>query len=152
MNDGPGVGWAGGDERYKLLKGMFTTVTPFDPLTTDNVTVTFHVNTVGGAPIGTTTVFAGDPLWTQPTPGHWVYNDNATPWPFGIRRIDIRDLGANQYLIKKVLGYDANLGNMPLTPVDDMHVMLEVWDALNVGICQDTTLTNCNGAGTTCKP
>lgn len=152
LNDGSGPGWGGGDERYKLKKGLFATVAPFDPLATHNLTVTFHVNTVAGALIGSTTVFAGDPLWTNPNPGRWVYNDNSSPWPFGIRRIDIIELGPNQYLIKKILGRDASLSNMPIVTGDSMHVMLEIWDALGNGDCADTILTDCNSSGTSCRP
>jgi hypothetical protein len=152
LNDGPGVGWGGGNERYKYKKGLFATSVPFDPLATHNLTVTFHVNTVNGLLIGSTTVFAADPFWTSPSPGRWVYNNPGGPWPFGIRRIDIRELSPNQYLVTKILGRDANLGNMPLTATDDMHVMLEIWDASNIGDCADSTLTSCNGAGTVCSP
>jgi hypothetical protein len=152
LNDGPSVGWGGGDERYKYKKGIFTTTVPFDPLTVHNFAVTFHVNTVVGLPIGSTIVFAGDPFWTSPSVGRWVYNNSGGPWPFGIRRIDVRELSPNTYLITKILGRDATLGNMPLTPADDMHVMLEVYDGLGAGDCADSTLTSCNGAGTACTP
>ena len=152
LNDGPSVGWGGGNERYKYKKGIFVTTVPFDPLLTHNFTVTFHVNTVNGLPIGSTTVFAGDPFWTSPAPGRWTYNNSGGPWTFGVRRIDIIEFGANTYLVKKILGRDATLGNLPLTPADDMHVMLEVWDALNLGDCADSVLTDCNAAGTACSP
>ena len=152
LNDGSVTGWGGGDERYKLKKGLFATVAAFDPLAAHNLTITFHVNTVVGPLIGSTTVFAGDPFWTNPNPGRWVYNDNSSPWPFGIRRIDIIEIGPMQYLIKKVLGRDDTLSNMPIASGDTMHVMLEIWDALGSGDCYDTILTDCNGAGTACTP
>jgi hypothetical protein len=151
FNDGSGSGWGGGDERYKLRKGLFATVGVFDPLATHNLTITFHVDTVDGPLIGSTTVFAGDPSWTSHKPGRWTYNDRSSPWPFGIRRIDVIEIGPMQYQIKKILGRDSSLSNLPLTDSDGLHVMLEIWDALGNGDCADTVLTECNSRRTACK-
>ncbi|MBI5506997.1 MAG: hypothetical protein HY899_19595 [Deltaproteobacteria bacterium] len=76
----------------------------------------------------------------------------ATPWSVDI---DLRELDPanNQYLIKKARRWNVNLDNMPLASSDNLHVMLEVWDDWNNGICLDSTLTRCNGtATTTCWP
>jgi hypothetical protein len=151
LQTGPGGVWADGNDRFKFLKGLINLGVPFDPIATHNVTLTYRVNTVGGPLIVTTTVPVGAPGWTNLGGGRWRYFDTTSPTLHGVRLITVLDFGGG-LLIKKILGRDVSNTNTPLAPTDDLHAMLEVYDASNVGVCFDSTLTTCNPAGTICKP
>jgi hypothetical protein len=146
---GPGFG----DDRPELRKStVYAPSFAFDP-TTQNLHVTFRVNSSSGPLLWTTTIPAGAPGWVQVTLGNGnvraTYNDPLVPYQ--VRRAQVVDYVIGLHIVTKLLGRNANISNAPVVPgVDTAYVMVEIEQA-GVGVCYDGTTAPCTGTGNTQK-
>ncbi|MDX2170252.1 MAG: hypothetical protein SF182_24485 [Deltaproteobacteria bacterium] len=133
-------GFGNGDDRFKVLKGLFTTTGGFNPMTTDGLAVTLYRNTTANQMVS----IALPPItnWSSSGPGRYKYNDPTSA--LGIRRVIVRELSPNLFLLVRILGRNTSLLNAPLSPGDQMEVQIEV-DHGGFGDCFDQTLMTCTG-------
>lgn len=139
---GPG----GGDDIPKLIKADFSTPIPFDPDSTDDVTVTLR-NTTTGERLYLDTMATASGLWTQPSAAEkWIYRDPDTTLPPGttVRTAILKELPppASDVYRFKMIGKGASLTNGPIAPAtDDIEAIVEIKPA---GICASALLATCS--------
>jgi hypothetical protein len=135
------------DDIPKLIRADFSTATPFDPDSTDDVTVTLRNTTTGKTLYeGSATTASG--LWTQAGSGaeKWTYTDTDTTLPPGtdVKKAKLQELsppGSDSYRFK-LIGRGANITNAPIAPAtDDVEAIIEITPA---GVCAAVTLTTCS--------
>jgi hypothetical protein len=137
------AGFGNGDDRFKVLKGMFTTTGGFNPMTTDGLALTLYRNTTANQMVSI--LLPPVTNWSTSGPGRYRYNDPTSA--LGVRRVIIRELSPGLFLLVKILGRNTSILNAPLSIGDQMVVQIEV-DHGGLGDCFEDTLPLCTGTAT----
>lgn len=118
---GPGGLWGDGNDGYRILKGMFTTTGPVDPVATHDVHITLRKNGGAGPIVFATTLPAGS-FWV-PLSNGFKYADPSDT--FGVRRFLFKGPPSGPYQLIKIIGRKVSLANAPLVPGDTIHLTIE---------------------------
>lgn len=134
------LGYGNGDDRFKVLKGIFNTTAGFNPLTTDGLGLTLYRNNTTMPMLSI--LLPPVTNWTPFGSSGYKYSDPTAA--LGIRLVKVREVSPGQWLLIKIVGRDTSIANAPLSPGDQMEVQIEV-DHGGTGDCFDKTLTVCTG-------
>ena len=133
--NGPG----GGDDKVKTKKGTFD-ASSFDPVTTDDVIVTIYDGTTE-LQMFTATMPAGT-FWTHPNLHTWKYKDPLST--FGVRKSVVKGSPPDPtYLLRKIVGKNDLLTNVPFPNSNGMILVLEVVDQNGNGVCYASMNSQC---------
>ncbi len=135
---GPG----GGDDKIRTKKGTFDFL-GFDPVNTHDVIITVYDAVTEVQMFQANLASGSGTFWSQPNATKFKYNDPAST--VGIKKsiIKISTFFPGGHVLRKAVGVNALLTNVPFPNANGMFFVMELVDSGGNGICHGVDMPFC---------